>query len=147
MNLPFSNKPPPPFRIAWIGIFFLFGAVMTTLAGVSLVWPGTALDGMWKINPVAHAELSPYGKMAGLLFLGMTPLLAISGAGVLYRRRWSYYASLLLIGANGVGDVVNLLRGDYLKGLTGVFFAGLFMLYLLSPMVREYFLKSSVQEA
>jgi len=76
---------------------------------------------------------------SGLLFLGVTSRLAISGAGVLYSRRWAYSACLLLIGANGLGDVVHILRGDLLKGLTGLFFASLFLLYLLNPCIKGYF--------
>jgi hypothetical protein len=113
--------------------------VITALVDITLVYPGTALDQMWKINPAASRELTPYGKSAGFLCFGVSPLLAISGGGILYSRRWGYYGSLFLIGANGLRDAANILRGEYVRGLPGIFFAGLFFLYLLSPRVKDYF--------
>src|SRR4051812_44161484 len=41
----------PPLSIAWIGYFFLFGALMLLFAGFTLVRPGTPLDLMWRLNP------------------------------------------------------------------------------------------------
>ena len=39
----------------------------------------------------------------------------------------------------GSGDVVNCLRGDFLRGGTGVIIAGTLLLFLLLPKVRVAF--------
>jgi hypothetical protein len=38
-----------------IGIFLFFGATMASLAAITLLWRGTALDGVWALNP-PHTE-------------------------------------------------------------------------------------------
>jgi hypothetical protein len=42
-----------------IGIFLFFGATMASLAAITLLWRGTALDGVWALNPTAYKELTP----------------------------------------------------------------------------------------
>jgi hypothetical protein len=61
-----------------IGIFLLFGAVMASLAGATLLWRGTALDRMWTLNPRAYKELAPLGKLVGIPFLMLGVLLAVA---------------------------------------------------------------------
>ena len=64
-----------------IGIFLLFGAVMASLAGATLLWRGTALDRMWTLNPRAYKELAPLGKVVGIPFLMLGVLLAVACVG------------------------------------------------------------------
>jgi len=49
--------------------FFLFGAAMCALTVVLLLFPGTALDSLWRLNPDAHASFQSIGKAAFLLML------------------------------------------------------------------------------
>src|SRR5882762_7378155 len=77
-----------PRGMTAIGIFLFFGALVASLAGITLVWRGTALDRMWTLNPRAHNELAPLGQPMGLLFLSLAVALALAGTGWLKRRRW-----------------------------------------------------------
>ncbi len=44
-------------RLMVVLITILFGApVFALVAGLSLVWPGTILDTLWKVNPTARTE-------------------------------------------------------------------------------------------
>jgi hypothetical protein len=52
-----------------IGVFLFFGAVMASLAGTTLIWPGTLLDHMWVLNAPAYKQLAPFGKTVGVPFL------------------------------------------------------------------------------
>ena len=47
--------------------------------------------------------------------------------------------AVAIIGTQVLGDVVNLVRGDLLRGGTGVIIAGALLLYLLRPRVRAAF--------
>ena len=48
-----------------IGIFWFFGAIMASLAASTLLWRGTALDGIWVLNPTAYKQLTPLGGRLG----------------------------------------------------------------------------------
>ena len=64
-----------------IGIFLFFGATMAGLAAITLLWRGTALDGVWALNPSAYKELTPLGGSVGILFLLLGATLTMAGIG------------------------------------------------------------------
>ncbi|MBZ5680938.1 MAG: hypothetical protein LAO24_12615 [Acidobacteriia bacterium] len=45
----------------------------------------------------------------------------------------------MIIATQVLGDLVNLVRGDFLRGGVGFFIAGALLLYLLSARVRAVF--------
>jgi hypothetical protein len=125
--------------LAAIGVFLIFGAAMAALAGTTLTLPGTFLDRTWFLNPTAHDQLAPYGKIAGPLFLFLAALLALAAAGWFRRRIWGRRLAVAIIATQVLGDLVNFLRGDFLRGGTGFLIAGALLLYLLSAPVRASF--------
>ena len=76
-----------PKGIIAVGIFLLFGAMMASLAGTTLVWRDTILDRVWAINAPAYARLAPLGKIVGIPFLMLGVLLAVACMGWFKRRR------------------------------------------------------------
>jgi hypothetical protein len=54
---------------------------MASLAAFTLLWPGTALDRLWKLNPTAYKQLAPRGCLVGILFLLLGTALAAAGIG------------------------------------------------------------------
>lgn len=86
-----------PRGVTAIGIFFLFGAVMASLAGMTLVWPGTAFDRMWAFNPRAFRELAPVGKTVGILFLLLGVTLSATSVGWFKRRLWGWRLAVIII--------------------------------------------------
>jgi len=79
---------PVPRGITGVGIFLLFGTVMAFLAGTTLVWPGTVLDHAWALNPRAHRELAPLGRMIGIPFLLLGVTLLALAVGWFRRCLW-----------------------------------------------------------
>ena len=132
-----DNGKPPGF--AAIGVFLFFGGAMAGLAATTLLLPGTPLDHAWTLNPTAYTQLSPLGTKVGILFLLLTVALAASGIGWFRRRLWGWRLAVAIVGTQILGDVVNLVRGDLLRGGTGVIIAGALLLYLLRPRVRAAF--------
>jgi hypothetical protein len=131
-----GTKPP---GFAAIGIFLFFGAAMAGLAATTLLWRGTALDRIWTLNPAAYRQLSPLGSKIGILFLLLSAALLISGIGWFRHQRWGWRLAVAIIAAQVLGDIVNLARGDLLRGATGVIIAGALLLYLLTPRIRAPF--------
>jgi len=135
-----ENTPPKrPAGFLPMGIFFIFGATMAGYAAVTLLWPGTRLDALWALNRQAHAALVPVGKIAGPLFLVLSAALAAAAVGWLRRRYWGWLLGFIIIAINAAGDLANLLRGEALKGAVGVIIAGLLLMYMMRPTVRDYF--------
>ena len=55
------------------------------------------------------------------------------------RRRWGWGLAVTIIALNMVGDIVNVIRGEGLKGAVGVAIAGMLLVYLTRRGVRNYF--------
>jgi len=131
-----ARKPP---GFAALGLFLFFGAVMAGLAATTLLWRGTVLDRAWDLNPAAYEQFVPLGKPAGVVFLLLGVVFATAGAGWFARRLWGWRLAIAIIATQALGDVVNLARGDFIHGGTGVAIAGALLLFLLRPGVRAAF--------
>lgn len=130
------SRRPAGFRA--IGLFFLLGAAMASLAAVTLLFPGTFLDHAWVLNPVGYVGLSTLGRWIGLPFFALAAALLLAGAGWLKRRRWGWVLGVSVIAVNLAGDVVHLATGDW-RGGVGVLIAGMLFFYLTRKTVRQYF--------
>jgi hypothetical protein len=128
----------PPGFIA-MGAFLFFGGIIATLVAFTLLWQGTALDGIWTLNPAAHAQLAPLGSIVGVLFLLLGAALATAGIGWFQHRLWGWRLAVAIIATQVLGDAVNCVRGDWLRGGTGVIIAGALFLFLLRPRIRAAF--------
>jgi hypothetical protein len=128
-----------PRGINAIGVFLFFGAAMASLAGGTLSWPGTFLDRMWVLNPNAHRQLATLGKTAGILFLLLGETLALAGTGWFKHRLWGWGLAVAVIATQVLGDFVNLVRGDLLRGGVGFIIATALLFYLFRPAVRAAF--------
>jgi hypothetical protein len=132
-----GNGKPPGFVA--IGVFLFFGATMASLAAITLLLPGTSLDRGWTLNPTAYKQLSPLGSTIGILFLLLAVTLLVSGVGWFQRRLWAWRLAVAIIATQVIGDIVNLVRGDWLRGGIGFIIAGTLLLYLLTSRVRGAF--------
>jgi len=112
---------------------------MASLAGITLVCQGTALDRIWTLNPWAYTKLAPFGKPIGLLFILLAASLATSGAGWLKRRRWGWQLAVAIIGTQVLSDVVNIPYGRSIQGAVGAMIASALLFYMTRPSIRAYF--------
>ncbi|HKD49795.1 MAG TPA: hypothetical protein VKB90_03310 [Candidatus Acidoferrum sp.] len=88
LDMPAQTSPFRGFKA--MGVFLYLGAVMASLAGVTLLWRGTLLDRLWILNPRAYNRLSPLGTAAGIAFLLLAATLATAGTGWLRLRFWGW---------------------------------------------------------
>lgn len=112
---------------------------MAFYAGVTLLHPGTALDRLWSLNPVAHRDLLPFRTPAGLMFLVIAALAATGGFGWFRRRMWAWRLAVFGISTQVLGDCVNLIRGDFLRGGPGLLIGAALLIYLLSARIKSNF--------
>ena len=129
----------PPHGMTAVGVFLCFGATMASFAAITLLWPGTFLDRAWVLNRHAREQLAPYRQIMGPVFLLLGIALLLAARGWWKRRVWGWRLTVIIIATQLVGDVVNLVRGDLLRGGFGVVVAGALLLYLLHENVRRQF--------
>ena len=142
LNAPTAQTRGQPCGYGPIGAFFVFGAVMSAYAAVTLLVPGTRLDVLWTLNPRGHEGLATLGRWAPLLFIVVSPTLALAAFGWFRRRRWGWALGVMMIAINMIGDLGQLAFGERWKGALGVAIAGLLLFYLLRQHTRNYFRRS-----
>jgi hypothetical protein len=128
-----------------IGIFLFFGAVVSYLAGITLVWRGTVLERMWTFNPTAYKQLMPFGASAGVLFLLLSAVLTVAGRGWFKRCLWGWRLAVVIVAIQVLGDLLNVLMGNVVKGGIGFTLAGALLIYLLRSDVRAAFANRNVK--
>ena len=122
-----------------IGAFFLFGATMAAYAAITLLKPGTVLDGLWALNKTGHAQLASLGKSAGLGFVALSASMCAGAVGWFRHRYWGWILGTTIVAINAAGDLINVARGEWLKGAVGVAIAGLLLFYVTRSGVRDHF--------
>jgi hypothetical protein len=85
------------------------------------------------------AQLAPLGDIVGTFFLLLSAALTTARIGWFRRRLWEWKLTVAIIAIQVLGDVVNIVRGDSLRGGTGVIIAGALWLFLLKPRIRSMF--------
>ena len=55
--------------VTLLTIFFLFGALMAGVTALLLLFPGTAMDALWRLNPQAREGFVAMRKAAVLMML------------------------------------------------------------------------------
>jgi hypothetical protein len=142
MPSPESAQGRPSSKRAFIGvgIFFYFAMTMALYAAITLLYPGTALDKLWSLNPDAHRQLLLFRKVAGFGFIILAAVAAIAGIGWFRRRLWGWQIAVFGMSVQILGDCVNLVRGDLLRGGSGLLIATGLLAYLLTDKVRKNFI-------
>jgi hypothetical protein len=134
------------FGLTAMGVFLFFGAAMATFAGITLLFPGSFLDPMWRLNPEAGEQLRQLGRGIGIAFLGLAAAMIAAAIGWIRRRFWGWVLAVIIIASQVLGDLVNALRGESWKGAVGVVIAGALLIYLLRSNVRSAFAVRDRQE-
>ena len=133
---------PKPRGFTAIGVFLFFGArkrITTIPPRGTLLRRGTPIDRLWALNPTAYNQLVPLGGIVVILFLTLAATLITAGIGWFLRRLWGWRLAAIIVSTQVLGDVVNCVRGDWLRGGTGVIIAGVLLLFLFKPRIRAAF--------
>jgi hypothetical protein len=126
-----------------MAVFLVFGATMATLAGITLLFPGSFLNPIWRLNPEAGEQLHQLGRGIGVAFLGLGAAMVAAAIGWIKRRFWGWALAVIIIASQVLGDLANALRGEFWKGAVGVAIAGALLAYLVRPVTRCAFKKNS----
>ena len=104
---------------------------MCLLTIVLLLFPGTALDSVWRLNPDAHNAFQSLGYWSVGLMMMVGSACALAAIGLARNRPWGRNLALIILGVNLVGDAVNALTRHDLRTLIGLPIGGALIFYLL----------------
>lgn len=130
-----------PFGLTALSGFFVFGAAMSGLTCVLLLFPGSVLDAVWRLNPQARDGLRQMGPWAIVLMAAVCAACALAARGLWMRAPWGRWLAVGILTVNLIGDLGSaVVRGD-LRTLIGLPIGGALIVYLLrrydAPQVKR----------
>ncbi|HZE70913.1 MAG TPA: hypothetical protein VE135_15500 [Pyrinomonadaceae bacterium] len=121
-----------PISVGAMSIFFWAGAVISLIAALSLLFPGSVLEPMWKLNPRAREGFAEIGGWAILLMGAVSIACAMAAAGLWRGSRWGYLLALVLLAINLIGDIANVLLGTEPRAAVGIPIVIAILVFLLA---------------
>ena len=120
-----------PAGVTAISLFFVFGTVMSGLAATMLLFPGSALDELWRVNPHAREGFTSMGMWAVLLMLVVCLACATAAIGLWRCARWDHLTALIILVINLTGDSLNAVMLYDWRTLIGLPVGGLMIWFLV----------------
>jgi len=132
-------SPGRPGGVTALGIFFAAGAAITLVSAVALLFPGSVLEPMWRLNPRARAGFAGLGAWAPVLLVVVGIACAVAARGLWSGRPWGRRLAITLLAINLIGDAANVVLGTEPRALVGIPIAALLLLFLATRRVRAFF--------
>jgi hypothetical protein len=123
------NRPP---GITALGLFFLFGTVMSGLAAAMLMFPRSVLEPLWQLNSRAHEGFAAMGLWAVLLMVAVCVACATAALGLRRCKRWGYWMALAILSINIGGDTIHAVVAHDWRTLVGLPIGGALVVYLVT---------------
>lgn len=131
-----------PAGVRALAAFFVFGACMSFLACLGLLFPGGPLEPIWRLNRQAHDAFLQMGVWAVALMGIVSIACALSARGLLTHTLWGYWLALAVLTVNLMGDAANAIFRDDLRTLIGLPIGGVLIAYLLRPKIKGLFVRT-----
>jgi len=128
-----------PLGITALSGFSFVGAVVAGVAAVSLAFPGSPLEPMWRLNPRGYQGLARIDGWAVLLLAVVSGACVIAGTGLWRRRRWGYAFAVAGLSIHLLGDVFSVVSGTEPRAIVGIPIVAALLVYLSRPGVRSAF--------
>jgi hypothetical protein len=104
----------------WFAGFFAFGATMCALTIGLLLFPGSALDSLWRLNPAARLAFQSFGTWSFVVMATTGTACLFAAIGLWRSAGWGTWLALIILSINMVGDLLTaLVRHDY-RALIGL---------------------------
>jgi multisubunit Na+/H+ antiporter MnhF subunit len=131
-----------PLGITVLSVFFLFGAAMSGLSFVALLFPGSVLEPMWRLNPRAREGFAALGVWAIILMFVVCVACVSTAVGLWHGKQWGHRLAVVLLGVNLLGDIANVLLGTEPRAVIGIPIVLAILAFLMTRRVRHFFRKA-----
>lgn len=128
-----------PGGVTALSLFFFFGAAMSFIAFVSLLFPASFLEPMWLLNPQAREGFASIGVWAIVLMCVVSVACASAAVGLWRGARWGYWLALVLLAINLLGDIINVVLRTEPRAAVGIPIVIVILVYLMSRKVRRFY--------
>jgi hypothetical protein len=92
--------------ISLTSLFFVFGVLASGASFLMLLFPGTPLDVLWRLNPSAHAGLVGMGWQGRYVMFMVCVSCAFAAVGLWRCKRWGLWVAIYLLAGNFVGNTI-----------------------------------------
>ncbi len=113
-----------------LALFFAFGFSMCVLTIGLLLFPGSALDSVWRINPDAHLAFQSIGRWSIAIMLVVGTACCFAAIGLWRGTFWGTRLAILILVVNMIGDLSNALLNYDFRTLIGLPIATGMIVYL-----------------
>ena len=104
---------------------------MSALTLALLLFPGSAFDSLWRLNPEARLAFQSLGSWSFVLMLTVGTACLLAALGLWRGAVWGTRLALTILSVNLIGDLANtLLRRDY-RALIGLPVGAAMIFYLV----------------
>ena len=120
-----------PLGVTALSFFFVFGALMSSLAAVMLLSPGSLLEPLWRLNPRAREGFTAMEGWAVLSMLAVCGACVTSAIGLWRRMRWGLWTAVAILSVNLAGDTADAIITHDWRTLIGLPIGAAMIFYLL----------------
>ena len=133
-----------PLGVIALITLFAVGACASFISAVSLIFPGSFLEPIWRLNPNARAGFSRIGSWAIVLMVAVCVACIFTAVGLWRKRLWGYRLAVVMLVVNLCGDVINVITGTEPKAIIGIPIVGAILAYLLRKPTSAHFNDSTI---
>ena len=131
-----------PVVVTLLIVVFAIGVLASLISVITLTFPGSFLDAAWRINPHAHEGLTRLGNMSVVIMSAVFVACLLSAIGLWRGLEWGYWLAIVVLVANLIGDIINVIAGSERRAIVGIPIALILILLLMRRQTRQYFRQS-----
>lgn len=128
-----------PFVVTFLIIVFVIGTVSSLISLISLSFPETFLEAVWRINPHAREGLARLGGWSIALMSVVFLACLLAAIGLWRRLRWGYWLAIAMLSINLIGSITNVATGTEARAIVGIPIVLVLLIILLRNQTRDYF--------
>jgi hypothetical protein len=103
----YANGKSRPVTVTAISLFFIFGTLMSGITAAMLLFPGSPIEPLWRLNPRAREAFASMGALAVLLMIAVCVSCFTAAVGLWGLKRWGYWTAIMVLSINLAGDALN----------------------------------------
>jgi hypothetical protein len=128
-----------PGRITALSTFFAAGTIISFTSSISLLFPNSFLQPMWKLNPRSLDAFHRMGLWAIVLMFVVSISCGLAAYGLWNGKLWGYRIAIGMLIINLIGDIYNFGSGIEPRAFIGVPIVILILFFITKPKIKEYF--------